>query len=134
MFGNRIPSLYLAAYAIIWGVILAGSEYCSKCGIRLVESAKYCYACGNPTGRAETQEYSVSADDLVQKVKQLIKEGNVSKIIVKDEKSQSLLEIPVTVGVVGAVLAPLLAAVAVIAALATNCTIVVEKKPTIQNH
>lgn len=103
-------------------------EYCTKCGAKLVENAKYCFACGKSTSKTETQEYSVSADDLVQKVKQIIKEGNVSKIIVKDEKAQVLLEIPVTVGVVGAVLAPLLAALAVIAALATNCTIVVEKK------
>lgn len=108
---------------------MIGQEYCSKCGTKLVENAKYCYSCGAPTVKGETKEYTVSADDLVQKVKQIIREGNVSKIIVKDEKSQVLLEIPVTVGVVGVVLAPLLAALAVIAALATNCTIVVEKKP-----
>jgi hypothetical protein len=55
-------------------------------------------------------------------------EGNVNRIIVKDNKDRVLLEIPATVGVVGAVLAPWLAALGVIAALATNCRIVVERR------
>ncbi len=70
---------------------------------------------------------SVSADDLIEKVKQLIREGNVTRIVVKDEKGRVLFEIPATVGVVGAVLVPWLAALGAIAALATRCTIVVEK-------
>ena len=61
-------------------------------------------------------------------MRELVHEGNVSKIIVKDEKGQIFLEIPVTAGVVGALLAPWLAALGVIAALATKCTLVVERK------
>ncbi len=104
------------------------SNYCSKCGTKLVENSKFCQMCGTPTDKTKSEEFTVSADDLVQKVKELIREGNVTKIIVKDEKGQSLLEIPATVGVVGVLLAPWLAALGVIAALATRCTLVVEKR------
>ncbi len=79
------------------------------------------------------EEFSVSSGDLVNKVKSLLHEGNVRRIIVKDEKGRVLLEIPVTVGIVGVLLAPWLAALGAIAALATRCTIVVERvesKPT----
>lgn len=72
-----------------------------------------------------TQEFSVSSDDVTKKVKELFHEGNVSKIIVKNESGKSLIEIPVTAGVVGVLIAPWLAAAGVIAALATRCTIVV---------
>ena len=56
------------------------------------------------------EEFSVSSEDLVKKVKQLIHKGNVTRVIVKDEKGKTLIEIPATVGVIGAVLAPWLAA------------------------
>ena len=79
-------------------------------------------------GKTTTEEFSVSADDLTRKVKELVHEGNVSKIIVKDEKGQIFLEIPVTAGVVGALLVPWLAALGVIAALASKCTLVVERR------
>ena len=58
----------------------------------------------------------------------MLHEGNVTRIIVKDEKGKPLLEIPATVGVIGTVLAPWLTALGVIAALATNCRIVVERR------
>jgi hypothetical protein len=103
-------------------------QYCSTCGKELVANAKFCHECGAPVGKTATEEFSVSADDLTRKVKELVHEGNVSKIIIKDEKGQTLLEIPVTVGVVGALLAPWLAALGVIAALATRCTLVVERR------
>lgn len=103
-------------------------EYCRNCGAKLVDNAKYCYVCGASTKAVSTEEFSVSADNLIEKVKELLREGNVSKIVVKNEKGQSLLEIPVTVGVVGVVLAPWLAALGVIAALATKCTLVVERR------
>jgi len=70
----------------------------------------------------------MSADDLGKKVKELLHEGNVTRIIIKDEQSKVLLEIPATVGVIGVVLAPWLAALGVIAALATNCRIIVERR------
>lgn len=75
-----------------------------------------------------TEEFKVSADNLIEKVKELIREGNITRIIVKDDQGKVLLEMPVTMGVVGVIIAPWLAALGVIAALATNCTIVVERK------
>jgi len=74
------------------------------------------------------EELSVPADNLIEKVKELIHEGNVTRIIVKDEKGKVMLEIPATVGVIGTVLAPWLAGLGVIAALATNCKVVVERR------
>jgi hypothetical protein len=64
----------------------------------------------------------------VDKVKELLHEGNVTRIIIKDTKGKQLLEIPVTIGVIGFLIAPWLAALGAIAALATNCTIVVERR------
>lgn len=78
--------------------------------------------------RSEWEEFQVSADDLVGRVKDLIHEGNIRRILVRNEKGETLLEIPVTVGVIGALFAPYLAALGAIAALATRCTIAVERK------
>ena len=89
---------------------------------------KFCSVCGAKVTKIITEEFTVSTDDLIEKVKQLLHEGNVTRIIVKDEKGKVLLEIPATVGVIGVVLAPWLAALGVIAALATNCKIVVERR------
>jgi len=94
----------------------------------LREEDKFCYACGAPVGKIVKEEFSVSADNLIERVRELLHEGNVTRIIVKDEKGKVLLEIPATVGVVGAVIAPWLAALGVIAALATNCKIIVERR------
>jgi repressor of nif and glnA expression len=75
------------------------------------------------------QEYfKVSGDDLLSKVKEIIKEGNATRIIIKNEKDETILEFPLTVGAIGVVLAPIFAAVGTLAALATHCTIVVEKR------
>jgi len=74
------------------------------------------------------EEFSVSAEDLIKRVKELIHEGNITRIIVKNEEGKTLLEIPATVGVIGAILAPWMAALGVVAALATRCTIVVERR------
>ncbi len=73
------------------------------------------------------EEVKVLAHELVDKVKTLIHEGNVNRIIIKDEKGNTFVEIPVTVAAVGAVFAPILAAVGAIAAMASKFTIVVEK-------
>ncbi len=102
--------------------------YCWKCGAKLKENEKFCPSCGTSVVKVIQEEFSVSADNLIEKVKELLHEGNVTRIIVKDEKGKALLEIPVTVGVVGVLVAPWLAALGVIAALATNCTIVVERR------
>ena len=73
------------------------------------------------------EELKVTGDQLVATVKKLVHEGNVRRIIIKDEHGKTFMEIPLTVGVVGAIVAPILAAVGAVAALASNLTIVVEK-------
>jgi len=73
------------------------------------------------------EEYKVTGDELVHKVKQLIHEGNIRKIIIKTEGGNTLLEFPLTVGVVGVVLLPMWAALGAAAALISDCTIAVEK-------
>ncbi|TLN05397.1 DUF4342 domain-containing protein [bacterium] len=79
-------------------------------------------------GKKEQEQYSVSSDELVKRIKELIHEGNVTRIIVKDDRGETLLEMPVTIGVVGALLAPWMAALGVIAAIATRCNIIVIRK------
>ncbi len=66
------------------------------------------------------EEFRVRAEELVEKVKELIHEGNVRKLIIKDEDGKVYLEIPVTYGVIGALIAPMLAAVGAVAALVAN--------------
>jgi hypothetical protein len=77
-----------------------------------------------------TEEFKVSGEDLLKKVKSLIAEGNVRRITVRNKDGKTVVELPLTVGVVGAVLAPPLAAVGAIAALITECTLVVEREVT----
>jgi hypothetical protein len=102
--------------------------YCVKCGAPIKETDKYCAVCGAPTAKFSSEEYTVSGKDLVDRVGELLHEGNVTRVIVKDEAGKTLLEIPATVGVIGVVLAPWLAALGVIAALVANCRIVVERR------
>ena len=102
--------------------------YCTKCGAQLKENDKFCNLCGTPATKTIKEEFSVSTDNLIEKVKELLHEGNVTRVIIKDEKGKVLLEIPATIGVVGVLIAPWLAALGVIAALATNCNIVVERR------
>jgi hypothetical protein len=73
-----------------------------------------------------TEEFSVNGEELLAKVKELVKAGNVRKIVIKDKKGKEQIVIPVTAGVVLAVLAPIFAAVGAFAALVSECTIVVE--------
>ena len=102
--------------------------YCVKCGAPLKEDDKFCSVCGTPVAKIIREEYSVSGSNLVDRVRELLHEGNVTRVIVKDDTGKTLLEIPATVGVVGAVLAPWLVALGVIAALVTNCRLVVERR------
>lgn len=76
----------------------------------------------------KTEEFTVNGEELLAKVKSLINEGNIRRIIIKDEQGKTLVELPLTIGVVGALLAPVLAAVGAIAALVTKCTIIVERR------
>lgn len=79
------------------------------------------------TEKKKTEEFTVSGEELLAKIKSLIKEGNIRRIIIKNEEGKTLVELPLTIGIVGAVLAPALAAVGAIAALVTKCTIIVER-------
>lgn len=74
-----------------------------------------------------TEEFAVNGEQLLAKVKELIREGNIRRVIIKDKSGRVLVEFPLTVGVVGAALAPALAAIGAIAALISEATIVVEK-------
>ena len=74
-----------------------------------------------------TEEFVVNGDNLVAKVKEIIRTGNASEIIIKNDKDEVLIKFPVTIGVVGVLVAPILAAVGAIAALVTECKIVVVK-------
>lgn len=73
------------------------------------------------------ESFSINGESLLKKVKELIAEGNVTKITVSDKAGKELINFPLTIGVVGAVLLPVLAAVGAIAALVTECTITVER-------
>lgn len=74
------------------------------------------------------EEFKVNGSEILAKVKELIKEGNARRIIIKNENGDTVIELPLTIGAVGALIAPVLAAVGALAALMTNCTIVVEKR------
>ncbi|MBM3305677.1 MAG: DUF4342 domain-containing protein [Candidatus Aminicenantes bacterium] len=77
--------------------------------------------------RSRTEEFRLTGGEILNKVKEVIHQGNARRIILKDEQGKTFLEIPLTVGVVGAIVAPILAAVGAIAALASNLTIIVVK-------
>ena len=75
-----------------------------------------------------SSEFKVNGEDLLRKIREIINEGNVNRIIIKDSSGKVYLEIPVTVGVIGAVIAPVLAAVGALAALAADFTIEVIRR------
>jgi len=103
---------------------------CSECGAELTATSKYCSNCGTQAG-LEKDVYHVSADTLVGKVKEIVSDARVRRIVIKDDKGKVLLSIPVSWGAAGAIvtltLAPWLAAIGVIAAIVTRCTIEVER-------
>ena len=103
-------------------------QYCRKCGKELQDDARYCPQCGTAIRGTYFEDINVAADDLLSKVKELIKEGNVTRIIVLNEREEQLFEIPVTFAAVGTLLAPQLAALGVIAALVTRPIIRIERK------
>jgi hypothetical protein len=74
------------------------------------------------------EEFKVKGEELLKKVNELIAEGNVRRITIKNKEGKTLVELPLTIGVVGALLAPALAAVGAIAALVTECSITVERE------
>ena len=80
------------------------------------------------TGQNRKESFNISGDKIIEKVKEIAREGNARRIIIKNEKNETIAEFPLTAGAVGALLAPALAALGAIAALVTKCTLVVEKK------
>lgn len=80
--------------------------------------------------KTQTDSFHIKGDELIKKVKDLIHEGNVRRITINDKNGKTLIVLPLTIGVVGAVAAPILAAVGAIAALVSECTISVERKNT----
>jgi len=83
-----------------------------------------------PDEKVSYEEFRVNGEALVSKVREIIHEGNIRRITIKNDKGETLIEIPLTVGVVGVVLLPVWAALGALAALAANLTIVVEKVTT----
>ncbi|OQX61371.1 MAG: hypothetical protein B5M51_08080 [Anaerolinea sp. 4484_236] len=77
--------------------------------------------------KTRTEEFEFSGDMLVAKVKELIHEGNIRRIVLKNEEGRTMIDLPLTVGVLGTLVAPQLAALGAIAALVTHGTIIVEK-------
>lgn len=88
----------------------------------------------NTTNESKTTEetFSVSGEKLIEKVKQLISEGNVRRITIRDKAGKDVIVLPLTLGVVGSIFAPALAAVGAIAALITDCTISVEREVSVE--
>ena len=78
--------------------------------------------------KKQQEEFKVEGKKVVSKIKALIKEGNVRKVTVKDSKGKTILSLPVTAGVLGAILLPPLVVLGAIAALVTECTITVERR------
>jgi hypothetical protein len=74
-----------------------------------------------------SESFKVNGEELLKKVKELVREGNVRKITIIDKHGKKMVVFPLTIGVVGAMIAPVLAAVGAIAALVTECTIKVER-------
>ena len=78
---------------------------------------------------ATTKEsFHINGEKLLNKVKELIKEGNIRKISIHEKDGKELMSFPLTIGVVGAVFAPVLAAIGALAALIGECTITVERE------
>lgn len=84
-----------------------------------------------PTKKSEnpkTEQFKMYGHELLSKVKELIKKGNIERLIIKNEKGKTVMEVPMTVAFVGAVAAPMIAAVGAVAALLNKCTLEVIKK------
>jgi hypothetical protein len=75
--------------------------------------------------KSNHESFKVTGDEILSKVKDIIKEGNARKIIIKNDKDETIMEFPLTIGAIGVVLAPIFAAVGTLTALATHCTIIV---------
>ena len=75
----------------------------------------------------QVEEFKVKGDELLGQIKELIREGNVRRVTIKNTDGRTLLEIPLTIGVVGALIAPVAAAIGAVAALVTECTVTITR-------
>lgn len=104
---------------------------CNSCNAELPEDSLFCNKCGAQVGMSK-DVYNVSSDGLIGKVKEIINDAKVKRIVIKDEKGKVLLSIPITWGAAGAMatvfLAPWLAALGVIAGIVSRCKIEVERE------
>jgi hypothetical protein len=82
-----------------------------------------------PRADDHVEEVRVSGEAVITKIKELVREGNVRRITIKNEEGRTLIEIPLTIGVIGTVLLPVWAAIGAIAALAANLTLAVDRRP-----
>jgi hypothetical protein len=80
-----------------------------------------------PETNYRTEEFQINGEEIIAKLKELMREGNIRRITIKNEEGRSLVDVPLTFGLVGVLLAPQLAAIGAIAALVTKCTLVIEK-------
>jgi hypothetical protein len=80
-----------------------------------------------PEQKFRTEEFRIEGEKLIGKIKEIFHEGNIRRIIIKNKEGKTVMEIPVTIGVVGVLIAPQLAAIGAIAALLTEVTVVVER-------
>jgi hypothetical protein len=78
--------------------------------------------------KSRKEEFKLNGGELIDKIKKLIHEGNIRRIILKNDEGKTIVEFPLTLGVVGAAIAPMLAAIGAIAALVAKFTLVVEKE------
>lgn len=76
----------------------------------------------------QVEEFKVKGDELLGRIRELIKEGNVRRLTIKNSDGKTMLEIPLTIGVVGALIAPVAAAIGAVAALVTECTVTVSRE------
>ncbi len=80
-----------------------------------------------PEEKVRTEEFQLKGEEIVAKIKELLHEGNIRRVIIKNEDGRVMIDIPLTIGVVGVLVAPQLAAIGAIAALLAHGTVVVEK-------
>ena len=78
-------------------------------------------------GEERTEEFTVNGEEVLAKVKEIVREGNVRRITIKNSEGKTLVDFPLTLGVIGAVLLPMWAAIGAVAAMVAQCTIVVER-------
>lgn len=82
--------------------------------------------------RRTREQFRVSGDELVAKLKELVRQGNVRHIVIKNDEGRTLIEVPLSLGVVGAVLLPVWAAIGAIAAMVTRCSIEIEREEEVE--